>query len=123
MYQCYSVIIDCGISAIGHVKEVVNGLNAIDKCYIYQIMYNFQLHGSEKIDSQILMLSSTQNNYASLDKEFHKHMSKDHQKHGVIDQGKKNSKRKWIDREYHVQDNADVAHKDVKMYCDNNQSP
>ena len=31
------------------------------------------------------------------------------------------SKRKWIDREYNVQDNADVAHKDVKIYCDTNQ--
>ena len=47
-------------------------------------------------------------------------------KHGVIDQGKYRKisiKRKWTDREYHVQDNADVAHKDVKMYCDTNQLP
>ena len=29
--------------------------------------------------------------------------------------------KKWTDREYHVQYNADVAHKDVKMYCDTNQ--
>ena len=38
-------------------------------------------------------------------------------KHGVIDQGKyrkRASKIKWTDREYHVQDNAGVAHKDVK---------
>ena len=27
------------------------------------------------------------------------------------------------DREYHVQDNADVAHKDMKIYCDTNQLP
>ena len=47
-------------------------------------------------------------------------------KHGVIAQGKdrkRASKRKWTDIEYHVQDNADVAHKDVKKYCDTNQSP
>ena len=31
------------------------------------------------------------------------------------------SKIKWTDREYHVQDNDDVSHKDVKMYCDTNQ--
>ena len=30
---------------------------------------------------------------------------------------------KWIDRQYHVQDNADVAHKYVKMYCYTNQFP
>ena len=33
------------------------------------------------------------------------------------------SKIKWTDREYHVQDNADVAHKYVKIYCDTNQFP
>ena len=62
----------------------------------------------------------------SLAKEFQKHLSKDDCKHGVIDQGKYrkiSSKRKWTDREYYVQDNADVAHKDVKMYCDTNQFP
>ena len=34
---------------------------------------------------------------------------------------KRASKRKWTDREYHVQDNADVAQKDVNMYCDTKQ--
>ena len=55
-----------------------------------------------------------------------KHLSKDHRKHGVIDQAKyrkRASKRKQIDREYHIQGNYGVAHKDVKMYCDENQFP
>ena len=53
-------------------------------------------------------------------------MSKEHRKHGVTDQGKyrkRDSKRKWTDRQYHVQDNSDVAQKYVKMYCDTNQFP
>ena len=53
-------------------------------------------------------------------------MSKDDRKHGVIDQGKDrkiSSKIKCTDIEYHVQDNADIAHKDVKNYCDTNQFP
>ena len=46
-------------------------------------------------------------------------------KYGVIDHGNigKETLKKWTDREYHVQDNDDVAHKDVKMYCDTNQFP
>ena len=36
---------------------------------------------------------------------------------------KKSIKRKWTDREYLVQDHADVAHKYVKMYCDTKQLP
>ena len=31
--------------------------------------------------------------------------------------------RKWTDRQYHVQDNSDVEHQDVKMYCNINQFP
>ena len=31
MYQCYSVIIDRGISSPGHGKDVVNGINTIGK--------------------------------------------------------------------------------------------
>ena len=60
MSQFYSVIIDGGISAPGHEKEVVYGLNAIDKRYIYQLMSNVQLLGSKIFDSQIIMHSCTQ---------------------------------------------------------------
>ena len=31
--------------------------------------------------------------------------------------------RKWTEIKYHVQDNADVEHKDVKIYCNTNQFP
>ena len=30
---------------------------------------------------------------------------------------------KWTDRQYHVQDNADVEHQDVKIYCNTSQFP
>ena len=43
MSQCYSIIIDRGISVPGHGKEVVDVLNAVDKQDIYQLMYNVQL--------------------------------------------------------------------------------
>ena len=29
--------------------------------------------------------------------------------------------RKWTDRQYHVQDNADFSHQDVRMYCNINK--
>ena len=53
-------------------------------------------------------------------------MSKEHRKHGVIDQVKYRKihiKREWKDREYHVQDNYYVQQKYVKIYCDTNQLP
>ena len=30
---------------------------------------------------------------------------------------------KWTDIKYHVQDNEDVAHQDVRMYCNPNKLP
>ena len=44
-------MIDRGISAPGHVKEVVDGLNAIDKRYIHKLMSNVQLPGTNRFDS------------------------------------------------------------------------
>ena len=64
--QFHSIIIDQGISAPGHVKEVVDGLNDIDKRYIYQFISNVQLPGSKTFYLKILMHSSIQNNYFSL---------------------------------------------------------
>ena len=60
MSQCYSIIIDRGISAPEHGKEVVDGLNAIDKGYIYKFMSNFQLPVSIRFDSQIKMHTGTE---------------------------------------------------------------
>ena len=31
--------------------------------------------------------------------------------------------RKWTERKYHIQDNADVELKDVEFYCNTNQLP
>ena len=53
MSQTYSIIIDRGISAPGHGKEVVDGLNAVDNHYIYQFMSKVYLPESIRFDSQI----------------------------------------------------------------------
>ena len=59
MSQCYSIIIDRGISAPEHGKDVVDGLNAVDKRYIYQLMSTVQLPGSNRYDSHIKMHNGT----------------------------------------------------------------
>ena len=48
-YHCYLIIIYQGIIAPGHGKEVVDGINAITKRYIYQLMSNVQLPGSKHL--------------------------------------------------------------------------
>ena len=67
-------------------KELVHGLNAIDKRYIYQLISNIQLSGSKIFDSQMQMQTITQNNDVSLTKKTQQHLSKYHRKNGVIGQ-------------------------------------
>ena len=86
--QRHSIIFDCGISAPGHVKEVVGGLNSIDKRYMYQLMYTVQLPGSKIFGKKIIVHSWTPKKDVSLAKEFQKYLSKDDRKNGVTDQGK-----------------------------------
>ena len=88
MSQTYSIIIDRGISEPGHGKEVVDGLNDVDKRYIYQLMSKIQLPGSIRFDSQIKMHTGTENKDVSLAKEFKDHMEGEHRQNGAIDQVK-----------------------------------
>ena len=72
--QTHSIIIDRGICAPGRGKEVVDGLNAIDKRYIYQLMSKIQLPGSVRFDSRIKIHTGTENKYVSLAHEFKNHL-------------------------------------------------
>ena len=49
--QCYSIIIDWDLHAFGHGKEVVDGINDGDKCYIYYIRSTVELTISNRFDS------------------------------------------------------------------------
>ena len=76
MSQCYSIIIDRGISAHGHGIEVSDELNVFDKCYIYQFMSTVQLSGSIIFDSQMQMHTGTEKDDVNLAKEFKEHLEK-----------------------------------------------
>ena len=76
MSQCYSIIIDQGIIARGHGREVVDGINAVDKCYIYQFMSTVNLPGSNIFDSQMQMHTGTPKYDVSLSKEFQQRLTK-----------------------------------------------
>ena len=68
MSQCYSIIIDQCISAPGNDKEVVYGLNNVDKRYIYQLMFAVQLTRSNIFDYQMQMHTGNQKYDVSLAK-------------------------------------------------------
>ena len=77
---------------------MVDGLNAVDKCYIYQLMYKVQLPGSVIFYSQIKIHTGTENKDVSLAKEFKDHLEGEHRQNGVIDQGK--SRKRFMERKW-----------------------
>ena len=66
--QDFSVIIDRGISAPGHAREVVDGLKVIDKRFIYQLMSTVQLSGAKSYETKMVMHTRTRTYDVSLDK-------------------------------------------------------
>ena len=68
--QAFYVIIDCGISAQGHEREVVYGLNVNDKRFIFQLMSTVQLIYKKYHGTQMVMHSGTCTSNVSLDIEF-----------------------------------------------------
>ena len=66
--QRHLIIIDRGISAPGHGKYMVDGLNVIYKRYMYQLLSNVQLPGYKTFGSKILMHYCTPKKDVSLAK-------------------------------------------------------
>ena len=82
-----------------------------------------QLPGSVRFDSQIKMHTGTENRGISLAKEFKDRLEEEHRQNGVIDKvksGKRFMGKKWTEIKCHVQENASVELKYVKMYCNTN---
>ena len=84
MSQTYSIIIDRGISASGHGKEVFDGFSSVDKSYIYQFINNVQLPGSVRFDSQIKMHTGTENKDVSLAQEFKNNLEEEQRQNDAI---------------------------------------
>ena len=60
LFQSFNIIIYRGISATGHGIEVVCGLDATYKGFIFHLMYTFQLAGIKRFDAQIAVHIATQ---------------------------------------------------------------
>ena len=72
MSKAFNIIIDRGISAPGHGREVVDGLNTTDKSYL-------------SLKGHCTIITSTHNAYVNLAQEFQKHLSNASRNHGIID--------------------------------------
>ena len=49
--QAFYVIIDHGISATGYGRELLDGLNAIEKMFFFQLISTVQLPGAKSHDT------------------------------------------------------------------------
>ena len=73
--QEFNIIIDCGISATGHGREVVDGLNATYKGFIFHLTEKAQLTSSKRFYTKMDMDILIQNSDVMLSQEFQRHLS------------------------------------------------
>ena len=71
----YNIIINCGVGALGHVREVEYFLNATYKMFLSMLMINVQLTSVAGHGAQMAMKTSTVNKYINISMEFQKHAS------------------------------------------------
>ena len=64
--QAFSVILDCGISEPVHGIEVVDGLNAIGKRFLFRLILTVQFPGDQFYDTQMVMHTVTSTSDVSL---------------------------------------------------------
>ena len=64
--QSYNIIIDCGFSAPGHGREVVDVLKTTDKRFLFQLISTIKLSSYKLYDTQMGMHSATHKADASL---------------------------------------------------------
>ena len=93
--KSFYVIIDYGINALGHGREVVDGLNFTGKSFLFHLMSTAWLLSAKGYYTQHYETSASD---ASLPQEFQKHLSNGACKHGVIVWNRKMDKWTKMDR-------------------------
>ena len=86
--QGFSVMIYCGIIAPGQRREVIYGLNATDKRFLFKLISTVELTGAKGYDTHMVIHTISHTSDVSLAREFQKHLSNAERKHGVIYQDK-----------------------------------
>ena len=85
--QAFYVIIDRGISEPGHDREVIDGLNYIEKRFLFQLISTVKLSGAKSYDTKMVMHTGTRTSDVNFSREF-KNPSYTAHKHVVIDKCK-----------------------------------
>ena len=67
--QTFYLIIENGISVLGPVREVLDGLNATGKMFLPQLMSTVQLPVTKMYDKQMVIYYTTSTNDASRSRE------------------------------------------------------
>ena len=114
----YDVVIDCAIGAPGHGKDVVDGLNAVDKRYLKTAMFriiNPEENGSEKTMNSHSATATGSVSFAEECKTILQHHA-DHVSNVLTSKSnKRQSGRKYSKKTYHIQKKKDVPYRNIAM--------
>jgi hypothetical protein len=114
----FNVVIDRAVGAPGHGKDVVDGLNAVDKRFLRNAM--FRILNPEETSTNNSMQSHSATSHATFSfAEECRNLLQNHANNvsSVLTSkaGKRERSKKFMSKHYHVQEKKNVPNPDVKM--------
>ena len=103
--QTFDVTIDRAIGAPGHGKDVVDGLNAVDKKYLANMTAKTVTPEQDTSNKKMQAHACTEEQNTSLAAECQRLLSHPSRKDGVTGgskYNKRNTERKWTQQHYHI---------------------
>ena len=114
----YGIVIDRAVGAPGHGKDIVDGLNAVDKRYLKTAMFrtvNPEKNGSKKTMNSHSATATGSFCFAEECKSMLQHHA-DHVSNVLTSKSsKRQSERKFSKKTYHIQKKQDVPHRNIAM--------
>ena len=122
----FQVVIDRAVGAPGHGKDVVDGLNAVDKRYLRKAMLRADHPEADSTYNSVDWHTATVGGNVSFAQgcmttlQYHA----DNIANQLSSKGfKRENERKYTKKKYYIQNNTDVLHSNVKMTWDRSKFP
>ena len=107
----YNITIDRAVCAPGHGKSIIDGMNAVDKHYLRQIMDISGTTRTDNVETRMSIFSKRNKSEVSFAKECARLCSLNRRKYGVLNSAPYNArKQKLSERFYHIQEHSDVRY-------------
>ena len=108
----YQIVIDRAVCAPGHGKSIIDGLNAVDKHYLRNVMCMSGSNRNDVIETRMNMYAMTESSNRSFAKECARLCGSSRRKYGALSTNGRDNQ-KLSERFYYVQDPSQIRYQSI----------